>query len=170
MGAASLLQNMDARRKSAATISSCNRRKREREAGDTSGSADRCGKVRRDRRRSHGEIQCGAHAGKRRKGLRRRDLPLFRATVALGQDSARERPVRTPFPICTIRGAKVLEKLGEQNESRRGRIERRSSATTRLINCRTSNRFEKRSPAYSAKCCRILCVVSTRATKLSPGE
>ena len=83
---------MNAGRKPAATVSSCNRRKREREAGDISGNADRCGRVRRDRRRSRVKIQCAAHAGKRRKGLRRRDLPLFRATVALRQDSASERP------------------------------------------------------------------------------
>src|SRR5882762_7221297 len=103
------------RRMSAATVSSCNRRKREREAGDISGNADRYGRVRRDRRWSLGKIRCGAHAGTRRKGPRRRDLPSFRATVALGQDSASERPV----PCQWVNAASLPKPtMAESRESR----------------------------------------------------
>src|SRR5882724_5128277 len=85
-------RDIDVSRKPAATVSSCNRRKREREARDISGNADRCGRVRRDRRRSRVKIQCAAHAGKRRKGPRWKYSPFLRAAVALRQDSASERP------------------------------------------------------------------------------
>src|ERR1700682_1593172 len=82
---------MNTGRKSAVTVSSCNPRKRERAAGDTSGSADQCGRVRRDRIGSRAKIQYGAHEHTRRKAPRPKGLPLFWATVAFGQDSASER-------------------------------------------------------------------------------
>src|SRR5206468_2119259 len=52
-----------------------------------------------------------------------------------------------------------------KSESKHGRIARQSGATTRLTNCRTSNRFEKMLLASFHKCCKIRCVVWTRPTK-----
>src|SRR2546426_10713365 len=92
---------MDAGRKSAAIVSSCNRRKREQEAGDISGNADRCGRVRRDRKRSLWKIRYGTHEGKRRKGPRWKYSPFLRAAVALRQDSASERPSALSMAQCS---------------------------------------------------------------------
>src|SRR5437773_7728717 len=57
-----------------------------------------------------------------------------------------------------------------KSESKHGRIARQSGATTRLTNCRTSNRFEKMLLASFHKCCKIRCVVWTRPTKRSSVE
>src|SRR5207247_4215318 len=57
-----------------------------------------------------------------------------------------------------------------KSESKHGRIARQSGATTRLTNCRTSNRLEKMLLASFHKCCKIRCVVWTRPTKRSSVE
>src|SRR5206468_13015538 len=57
-----------------------------------------------------------------------------------------------------------------KSESKHGRIARQSGATTRLTNCRTSNRFEKMFCRSFHKCCKIRCVVWTRPTKRSSVE
>src|SRR5437016_8547487 len=71
---------------------------------------------------------------------------------------------------ATLDVCRELYNAGLQERIEAWRIARQSGATTRLTNCRTSNRFEKMSLASFHKCCKIRCVVWTRPTKRSSVE